>query len=177
MEFQLFFNGNVWGDVLTNRKTLPRPRFHTFYAIFIAEQYSNVSKNLICILQFWKIVCNWRKMYEFFVREGVFCRFEHPLKHSNWKKYKNWKKNLLNFFTFWGWSPWDPRGPISRGSRWKFKNRYGDPSSMPLMYSQLKNEPNRPSGLGCRGGCWWFGVLHILYLCFVCNRLIDRLIS
>ena len=26
------------------------------------------------------------------------------------------------------------------------------PSSMPLMYSQLENEPNRPSSLGCRGG-------------------------
>ena len=61
------------------------------------------------------------------------------------------------------------RGPILQGLRWKFKNRYGDPNSMPLKYSQRKNQPNRPSGLGCRGGCHRFGVLLILYLGSVCT--------
>ena len=45
-----------------------------------------------------------------------------------------------------------PKGSIFGGSRWKFKNRYGDASSMPLKYSQPKYGLNSPSSLGCKGG-------------------------
>ena len=78
-------------------------------------------------------------------------------------------KIFFQFFGSRGLSARARRGPILQGLRWKFKNRYGDPNSMPLKYSQRKNQPNRPSGLGCRGGCHRFGVLLILYLGSVCS--------
>ena len=53
----------------------------------------------------------------------------------------------------WGWGPQILGGQFFGGSRWKFENRYGDASSMPLMYSQPKYGLNSPSGLGCRWGC------------------------
>ena len=91
------------------------------------------------------------------------------------KKMKIPEKFFFPFFGSRGLPARARRGPILQGLRWKFKNRYGDPNSMPLKYSQRKNQPNRPSGLGCRGGCHRFGVLLILYLGFVCIHFLIHL--
>ena len=82
----IIFSWVVWRDFLVNRKSRQRPRFHTFYSNSLIKPYLNVCKNLICILQFWRIAYYRYVFYEFLVREMFLYRSEH---HSfQWKKRK-----------------------------------------------------------------------------------------
>ena len=63
------------------------------------------------------------------------------------------KKNFLTIFG--GWSR-DHITPNISGWGRKFKNRYSAAICILTRHPDLKYEPNRSRGLGCRGGCYRF---------------------
>ena len=72
------------------------------------------------------------------------------------------KKNQKNFFDdFWGWSR-DQITPNISGRGRKFKNRYSAAICILTRHPDLKYEPNRSRGLGCRGGATDFVTAHLV---------------